>query len=265
MEPNKGLKQELLEAACHASRLGGAVLEAWREKFTVTEKAPADLVTEADLASQQKIFSYLQERFPEHRFLGEENLQDQTDPAQSSPYRWLIDPLDGTTNYVHGYPYYAVSIGLEYKGELLLGAVFDPNREELFSALKSAGAFCNGHPIQVSQVESLASALVVASLPVCTSDQDPPVQRFLKALPRTQNVQRTGSASLNICYVASGRIDAFWSSSLKPWDMAAGVIILAEAGGLVTQISNQPFQVDQPDILCSNGSQLHEELVTLFK
>ena len=199
-----------------------------------------------------------------HQFVGEEQTGHQPADHQLEQYRWYIDPLDGTTNYVHGNPYYAVSIGLEYDGALLMGVVYDPTRDELFSALKQQGAFCNGNKIKTSDIKHLEKALVVASLPVRTSVEDPAVQRFLKVLPAAQNVQRTGSASLNLCYVASSRIDAFWSSSLKPWDMAAGAIIAAEAGGVVTGLSNQPFEISQPEILCGSSRALHDELVSLF-
>lgn len=251
----------LLRTAQEAARLGGQVLEEWGPRFTAREKSPANLVTEADHASQRVIFEYIQSRYPTHRFLGEEGLcHDEGD----SPFRWIIDPLDGTSNYVHRFPYYAVSIGLERDGQLWVGAIFDPNRNEMFSAARGAGATLNGRPIQPSREPELGRAMCMASLPVKAGSGHPAVRRFLRVLDMAQTVQRTGSAALNLCGVACGRIDAFWSSSLQPWDQAAGALIVEEAGGRVTQASGGPFDVNRPDLLSSNGTSLHESLSTLL-
>ncbi len=253
---------ELLEAAQHSARIGGQVLRDWAGRFTAREKRPSDLVTEADLASQQAIHDFLRREFPTHRFLGEEGLSVE---SSESTCRWLIDPLDGTSNYVHGFPYYCVSVGVERDGQLTAGAVYDPTRDELYSAALGEGATCNGEPIRVSDHSELESALCMASLPAKTDRHDPAVQRFLKVLEEAQHVQRTGSAALNLCGVARGRIEAFWSTSLHAWDMAAGVIIVTEAGGQVTGTRGQPFCVDLPDVLASNGSSLHGRLTTLLE
>lgn len=248
---------ELLDVAEHAARIGGRILEEWRPKFTAREKSPRNLVTEADFASQRAIFDFIHARYPEHRFLGEEGLHhDEGD----SPYRWVIDPLDGTSNYVHGFPYYAVSIAVEESDELLAGAVYDPNRDEMFAAARGSGATLNGEPIRVSECSELSDALCMASLPVKTDRSHPAVQRFLKVLEAAQHVQRTGSAALNLCAVASGRIEAFWSESLMPWDMAAGVLLVREAGGRVTQLQGTPFELNLPDLLATNGTAVHEML-----
>jgi myo-inositol-1(or 4)-monophosphatase len=253
---------DLLRVAEHAARLGGRLLQEWRTKFTAREKSPANLVTEADVASQRAIFEYIHERYPDHRFLGEEGLRrDEGD----SRFRWVIDPLDGTSNYVHGFPFYAVSVGLEERGELVAGAVYDPNRDELFSAARGQGATLNGRPIRVSETTDLAHALCMASLPVIATREHPAVQRFLRVLESAQHVQRTGSAALNLCSVACGRVEAFWSTSLHAWDMAAGVLLVREAGGRVTQASGAAFCLDEPDLLATNGSPLHEELVALLR
>lgn len=253
---------ELLQTACEAARIGGAVLQDWRHKFTAREKNPADLVTEADVASEQAIFDFIHARYPAHGFLGEEGLDRS---GEGSPVRWIIDPLDGTSNYVHGFPYYAVSIGVEQGGELVAGAVFDPTRDELFAAAQGRGATLNGEPIRVSQQADLSTALCMASLPVKTDRTHPAVQQFLRILEAAQHVQRTGSAALNLCGVACGRIEAFWSTSLKPWDMAAGVVIVTEAGGRTTKTDGETFDVDQPDLLATNGSLLHEQLSKLLR
>jgi myo-inositol-1(or 4)-monophosphatase len=240
-----------------AARAAGEVLEDWAGRFTVSEKSPANLVTEADFASQETIHRLIGARFPDHGFLGEEGLSR---PGRDASYRWIIDPLDGTSNYVHRFPYYAVSIALEHAGELLAGVIFDPTRDELFSAECGAGARLNGEPLRVSPVDRLAHTFAVASLPVAAGRNHPAFDRFGRVLERVQTVQRTGSAALNLAYVAAGRIDAFWSSSLKPWDMAAGVLLVREAGGRVTRLDGSAFTLNEPDVLATNGSGIHEEL-----
>ncbi len=252
---------ELLETAEAAARIGGEVLREWADKFTAREKSPANLVTEADFASEKAIFEFIHGRFPDHRFLGEEGLNRD---EGNSPYRWIIDPLDGTSNYVHRFPYYAVSIGVEQDGVLVAGAVFDPSRDEMFSAAAGDGATVNGQTMRVSPQQELSAALCMASLPVKTTRDDPAVQRFLRVLEAAQHVQRTGSAALNLASVAAGRVEAFWSTNLKPWDMAAGVLLVQEAGGRVTRTGGGTFAVDEPDLLASNGTPLHDKLVGLL-
>lgn len=254
-------EMEFLQTAQDAARRAGEVLEHWAERFTVTEKGPANLVTEADLAAQQAIDEIIHARYPQHGFLGEEG-PDET--GGDSPFVWIVDPLDGTTNYVHRFPFYAVSIALERHGELVVGVIYDPNRDEMFTAVRGQGATLGGRGIQPSSVDALNSALVVASLPVAVQGNDPAVERYLRVMPLAQSAQRTGSAALNLAYVASGRVDAFWSSSLKPWDMAAGALIVAEAGGRVTRMDGRPLDIYVPDVLASNGTAIHESLQRLL-
>jgi myo-inositol-1(or 4)-monophosphatase len=244
-----------------AAHAGGRVLREWSNKFTVSEKGPADLVTEADLASQQVIFDIVSRRFPDHVLLGEEGSGPNTKPSN---WRWIIDPLDGTSNYVHGFPYYAVSVGVECDGELVAGVVYDPCHDETFSATLGGGAFLNGKPMRVSRFEPLRQAMCIASFPTGVSSDSPAVARFLRVLPHAQAVHRSGSAAMNLSLLAAGRLDGFWSTSLKPWDMAAGVLLVQEAGGRVTQINGLPFEIDQPNILSSNGTCIHGELVSLL-
>lgn len=253
--------EEFLSTATLAARKAGEVLEHWASRFSVREKSRANLVTEADFASQEVIHNHIQARYPEHGFLGEEGLSL---PSPDSPYRWIIDPLDGTSNYVHRFPYYAVSIALEMAGEMLLGVIYDPNRDEMFTAVKGQGARINGIAMAPTEVDVLGSALAVASLPVATRPDDPAVARFLKVLPVAQSLQRTGSAALNLAYVGCGRMDLYWSSSLKPWDMAAGSLIVREAGGRVSRLDDSPFVVDEPEILASNGTKIHQEFCRLM-
>ncbi|RMG39659.1 MAG: inositol monophosphatase [Planctomycetota bacterium] len=249
------------EVARRAAEAGAERLLEWAGRFSVREKSRANLVTEADFASQKAIAEVLLRHFPGHALYGEEGLRAGPEHAE---FRWLIDPLDGTSNYVHGFPYYAVSIGLEYRGRLVLGVVLDPNRGETFWGWTDGGAWCNGRRIRTSDHDALKQALVVASLPVGVDATHYAVRRFLAVFPRAQALQRTGSAALNLVGVAAGRIDAFFSSSLKPWDMAAGVVIVREAGGRVTRQDGGEFDVYRSDLLASNGTRLHQELVEVL-
>lgn len=251
-----------LEAAEEAARAAGAVLQDWAGKFTVSEKGPADLVTEADVAAQRAIHDLLHLRFPDHGFLGEENLFQ---AAGSSGFRWVIDPLDGTSNYVHRFPYYAVSIGLEHFGEIVAGVIFDPTRNEMFSALRGAGATLNGTPIRTSHFAPLDQAMVIVSFPPGVTPDGLPIQRFLRVLPYAQTIHRSGSAALNLAYIAAGRLDGYWSTSLKPWDMAAGVVMVREAGGNITQLDGRALDIEIPSLLATNGTGIHAELMALLR
>jgi myo-inositol-1(or 4)-monophosphatase len=253
--------REYLQAAEDAARLAGQVLRSWASRFTVREKSRSNLVTEADEAAQSAIVDILKSRFPHHALLGEEGLGHGDSGAE---YRWIIDPLDGTTNYVHGFPYYCVSIGLEHKGEVIAGVIFDPVHDELFMAAQGEGATLNRRPIRCSAVPSLSRALVIASLPVSTNAAELAVRRFLAVLPHAQTVQRTGSAALNLANLAAGRIDGFWSTSLFPWDMAAGILLVREAGGRISRTDGEPFHLMQSDLLATNGAGVHAELAKLL-
>lgn len=253
--------KQVIQVAEEAARQAGRLLEEWGDKFTVSEKSRANLVTEADFAAQQRIHQILSDAFPEHGFLGEEGLSS---GSGDSGCRWIIDPLDGTGNYVHRFPYYGVSIALEVDGVLTAGVVYDPNRDELFSAVRGEGACLNGTAISVSKIDPLDQSMLMASLPVVSDAGDPAVERFLRVMPQAQSVQRSGSAALNLSNVAAGRLDGFWSTSLKPWDMAAGVLLVTEAGGSVTRIDGSTFVVDEPDLLATNGLSLHAELENLL-
>lgn len=258
MEPSLETLVSLAEKAAHA---GGEILQEWVGKFSVREKRRADLVTEADHASQEAIHSIISSQFADHGFLGEEGLNEESD---TSPYRWVIDPLDGTSNYVHGFPYYAVSIAVEKDGVLQAGVIFDPNRNETFSAVKGNGATLNGRTISTSGEAELSRAMAMASLPVGADRSDPAVQRFLDAMSHLQTVQRSGSAALNLCCVACGRIDTFWSTSLKPWDVAAGTLIVQEAGGTVTSLTGSTIDIMVPSILSASSEKIAQDLVSIF-
>lgn len=253
--------KEALSVATDAARKAGAVLQEWSKKFTVKEKSRANLVTEADVNAQDAIVSVIRGRYPDHSFLGEEDLNV---AGAKSEFRWIIDPLDGTTNYVHGFPFYAVSIALECAGELTVAVIYDPTRDEVFSAIKGGGAFLNGTPITPSEISKLSDGFCVASLPPGARGNEPQVGQFLRVLPNARTVQRTGSAALNLSYVACGRVDAYWSGSLKPWDQAGGALLVTEAGGKISKFDGSTFDVDLPNLLASNGRELHDELSKLL-
>jgi myo-inositol-1(or 4)-monophosphatase len=265
MMPSEISQQDLqlwLSAAVEAAQTGGNILQEWIGKFSVREKSRSNLVTEADEASQSAIVKSLKKHCPTHGFLGEENLNDRTPGTEAF---WIIDPLDGTTNYVHGFPYYCVSIALSIGGRIVVGVIYDPTRNETFSAVLGQGAFRNGQPIKTSGETEMKSAMAIASLPVATDPENPAVRRFLNALTKLQTVQRTGSAALNLAYVACGRIDAFWSSSLYAWDVAAGALLVSEAGGSVTTLAGDEFDVFVPSLLAASTATLRRELVTAFR
>src|SRR5215217_867510 len=222
-----------LEAAGTAAKEAGWLLQKYAVSgFHIEHKSPIDLVTDADRAAEQCVIRHLASRFPSHRFLAEErgNVHE-----GHSPYLWIIDPLDGTTNFAHGFPAYCVSIGLEYHGNCVLGVVFDPNRSELFTAMEGHGAFLNGQRLQVSQTPVLDRSLLVTGFAYDIRETDNNnLDHFARFALETQGIRRTGTAALDLCYVAAGRFDGFWELKLNPWDMAGGSVILREAGGQVT-------------------------------
>ncbi|HET6369571.1 MAG TPA: inositol monophosphatase family protein, partial [Nitrospiria bacterium] len=182
----------------------------------------------------------------------------------NSPYRWIIDPLDGTTNYAHGFPCFCVSIGLEHEGNVLLGVVYDPIRSELFYAERGKGATLNGRRIRVSSTFSLSRSLLVTGFAYdIRISQENNIDHFTRFSMRSQGVRRTGSAALDLCYVASGRFDGFWEMKLHPWDVAAGSLIVKEAGGEISTFSGDPFYIDSKEILATNGK-IHREMIAVL-
>ena len=255
-------QQQWLTAAIDAAHLGGRVLQDWIGRFSVREKSRANLVTEADEASQAVIVQSLKNRFPEHGFLGEESLNERSTETEAF---WVTDPLDGTSNYVHGFPYYCVSIALSVGGRVEVGVIYDPTRDETFAAVFGRGATLNGVIISTSGETQLGSAMAMASLPVATDPENPAVKRFLRALTQLQTVQRSGSAALNLAYVACGRIDAFWSSSLHPWDVAAGSLLVTEASGIMTNLTGGEFDIFVPSLLAASTATLQQELLIALR
>lgn len=249
----KGHWTEYLEAACEAARRGAAVLEEWRPRFQVREKARFDLVTDADLASQKTIQSFLQQHFPDHGFLGEEDRSPQGRPGPKAPPTWIVDPLDGTTNYVHDCPLYCVSIGLQVAGEMVVGVVLDPSRQELFSAAQGMGAWLNNRRLQTSRAERLEEALLATGFPPDLRGQERALDMWRHFSLRTRSLRRTGSTALNMAYVAAGRFDGYWAFDNHVWDVAGGMVLIREAGGTVTNADGSPYDPYTPDALASNG------------
>ena len=242
-----------------AARAGGAVVQNWVERFDVQEKGPADLVTQADLASQEAIRDVVLGTFPDHSLLGEED-QPRQRPADRTEYRWIADPLDGTTNFVHGVPHYSVSLALERNGELITGVVYDPVHDACFAATAGQGARLNDRPIRTSNVEELSGALACVGFPPRAEKDSPDALVFLESLGSCQAARRTGSAALNLCYVAAGRFDVYWSYSTKVWDIAAGVLIVREAGGTVTAPDGGALMLESGHFLAAANGPLHAEL-----
>ena len=253
--------EHLLVTCESAARAGAAQLMKWRGQFATREKSARDLVTDADLASQEAISRVILQEYPDHGFLGEED----PNPEQlNRPYCWVADPLDGTTNYVHDFPCFCVSVAVAHQGELVAGAVFDPLREECFTAGKGLGSKLNSSPISVSQTAQVEQALVAVSFPPTTVMDSADLKAFLEVAPVCRAVRRTGSAALNLAYVACGRLDAHWAHMIHPWDAAAGVLLVQEAGGTVTASNGQDFDLAEANYFAASTESLHQNLLPLI-
>jgi myo-inositol-1(or 4)-monophosphatase len=244
-----------------AARAGGQVLLDWIGKFEAREKGPADLVTQADLASQEEIRCIVLGHFPTHQFVGEEGA---TAGATTSEFRWLVDPLDGTTNYVHQIPMYCTSIGLERRGELICGVVFDPVSRECYTAEVGSGAHLNGRKLFTSNIQRMDDAVLAVSFPPRVGRDSREIEEFSRAIVACQAVRRTGSTALNLCYLAAGRFDAYWGGNTKPWDVAAGAVIVREAGGLITNYSGRALDIDHPQFVAAATPALHEQMLHML-
>jgi myo-inositol-1(or 4)-monophosphatase len=255
------LSRPILRPVSRPPGQGAHVLMEMLGRAEVWEKGPGDLVTQADLESQRTIEDYLLQRFPTHVFLGEESK-----PKHSAPegFCWIVDPLDGTTNFVHQLRSFAVSVALRYRkdgvDEIVAGTVYDPTTDECFSAGWGKGATLNQKPIRVSPCQSLDQALVVFSMTSQIARTDPQVKRLLNVLPYASSIRRLGSATLNLCYVACGRTDAYWATSLKIWDVAAGWLIAKEAGAILKDFADHPLTLDRPHFCLTASEELFDEL-----
>jgi myo-inositol-1(or 4)-monophosphatase len=245
-------------------RAGAIQLSRRESGFAVAKKGAIDLVTEVDLECERMCRGIIAERFPDHDVLAEELSSGPTAPS-TSRHRWIFDPLDGTTNYAHGLPIYCASLGLEIDGRIEVGAVFDPTRQELFTAERGEGAYLNGQALTVSDAAVLLDSLLVTGFPydVHTRGEDL-VALFGFFLGRARAVRRLGSAALDLCYVAAGRFEAFWEQHLKPWDVAAGSLIVEEAGGLVTGMDGAPFDAAAGHLVASNRH-VHEQVLAVIR
>jgi len=251
---------EFLESAIEIAHHAGSLLRHYFERRVHFElKGAFDLVTEADRASEKLIVEQIRTRYPDHAILAEEGSGHES----ASDYRWYVDPLDGTTNFAHGYPVYNVTLGVEKGGELIAGVIFDPNRDELFTCEKGGGAFLNGGRIRVSRAAKLDESLFSTGFPSRRRHLDVNIHFYHQLAMATHGVRRGGAAALDLAYVACGRLDGFWEFGLSPWDMAAGKLLVAEAGGVVRDMKDGAHHLRSPHILADNGS-IHEEVVALF-
>lgn len=246
-----------LQAAIEISREAGAILRAdHQQPKRFAYKGEVDLVTESDRRSEDLVVSKLRERFPDHGIVAEEGSGK---AAAGAKYCWHVDPLDGTTNFAHGYPCFAVSIGLVEDGLPIAGAILNPVHDELFSAALGEGAYLNGNRIRVSSVESLSQSLVATGFPTHHRKKSANINYYWEFTLRSHGVRRDGAAALDLCSVACGRFDGFWEFGLKSWDTAAGTILVREAGGMVTAIDGNPYQPGAPVMIASNGK-VHQEM-----
>ena len=260
-EDNAGMN-ELVRVAVEAARRGGKQLMKWRGRITAREKGPRDLVTEADLVSQEAIASFLGKEFPQHAFLGEE--EPDLHLLEDAETIWVVDPLDGTTNYVHGMNAFAVSIALIDRGQIVAGVVLDPVSNECFSAARKEGAWLNEKPIRVSSCDDINQALIAASFPTQVAPDSLEERQFLGVLRRSQAVRRIGSAALNLAFVAAGRLDGYWASSVKAWDIAAGILLVQEAGGIATHTSGSEISLIDPRFAAAATETLHATLLQIL-
>lgn len=248
-----------VEAVVHAgdmmmARFGGAV--------RVDKKGTIDLVTEVDVAIEQAFRTMIAERFPDHAVLGEE--MGGSAAAPEGPC-WVFDPIDGTTNFAHGVPIFCSSLALEIDGVSQVAAVYDPNRKELFTAERGGGAFLNGQPMRVSHAETLIDALLVTGFPYDVHTRLDEVLNLFKAfVGRARGVRRLGSAAIDLCYVAAGRLDGFWERGLQPWDIAGGALLVEEAGGRVTNLAGDQFTSRGREVLASNGL-IHDAMLDVIR
>jgi len=259
--PDRSIRERMKAVAVEAAREAGAILTGYAKNgFRVEHKDTLNLVTDADRHSEQAIVDAIGRAFPDHEILAEERGQ----AGNKSPYKWIIDPLDGTTNFAHGFPAYAVSIGVEHQGRCVLGVVFDPTRQELFVGEAGGGATLNGKPIHVSSTPRLDGALLVTGFAydIRVSKQNN-LDHFANFALRAQGMRRMGAAAIDLCYVACGRFDGFWELKLNPWDTAAGSLMVVEAGGRMSDFRGEPFSIYGLELVASNGL-IHHEMVEVL-
>lgn len=256
----------MLSFAIQTARDAGRILVERLGRAPITHKGDINLVTEADLAAEKLIIERIRTYYPRHAILAEESgpSEGATAEADRSEWKWVVDPLDGTTNYAHGYPCFCVSIGVEHAGRMEIGVVYDPLRNEMFAASRGEGATLNDRRIRVSEVEELNRAMLCTGFPYDVRERPEFARHFTNFTMKAQAVRRDGSAALDLAYVACGRFDGFWEDGLHPWDVAAGVLLIEEAGGQVTDFNAAPLDIYTPKVVASNGL-LHEAIIEVLR
>jgi len=242
-----------------AREAGALLLGFFRQRVKIEYKGDVDLVTVADRASEKLIVERVRTTWPGFDIVGEEGTRDES----GAEYRWYIDPLDGTTNFAHGYPVFCVSMGLEYRGEMIAGVLYDPTRDELFAAEKGRGAYLNGEAICVSRTKQLCESLLATGFPSHKRHKNPNIHFYHEITLHSHGVRRAGSAALDLANVACGRYDGFWEFNLNPWDTSAGTLLVTEAGGRVSRFDGSPWRLDSKETLASNGF-IHDEMMRAF-
>jgi len=253
----------MLKTATNAATEAGKFLrESKGKSLTIEHKSSSiDPVTQIDKEAEAIIVDIIKNNYPDHAILAEEGGTNNS----GSEYRWIIDPLDGTVNFTHGLPIYCVSIGVEHNGKMVAGVVYDPNADELYTAERGKGAFLNNKPISVSETDSLIQSILITGFPYDIHDNpDNTVERFVDFLMEAQAIRRLGSAAIDLCYIAAGRGDGFWEAFIQPWDIAAGILLIEEAGGKVTDFTGNPINANSPRVLATNGK-IHDEMLAILK
>ncbi len=254
----------MLNFAIETARDAGQILlEKFGRKINISKKGDINLVTEADLASEALIIERIKSYYPKHSILAEESGEAIIIGGGES-WKWIIDPLDGTTNYAHGYPCFCVTIALEHEDEIVVGVTYDPTRNELFAAEKGSGASLNNKPIRVSSETNLSDSLIVTGFPYDFKQNEDFARHLTAFFMNSRGVRRDGSAAIDMAYVACGRFDGFWEEGLHPWDVAAGKLLIEEAGGQITYYDGSPFNIYAPPVCASNGS-IHSEMLEILR
>ncbi len=252
--------ESYLNTAIDIAREAGALLaQLFKRPKEISYKRPSDIVTDADRRSEALIIERLRSHFPKHAVVAEEGGGEKKD----SDYCWYVDPLDGTTNFAHGFPVFSVTLGLAYRGETVTGVVYDPIRDELFAAETGSGAYLNNKRIRVSETEKLAESLLATGFPPFADNHDLNIRFYYRFTQLSHGIRRAGSAALDLCSVAAGRFEGFWELKLNPWDKAAGTLMVTEAGGRVSDLAGKPFELLADEVVASNG-RIHDPMCKVF-
>jgi len=253
----------MLNFAIETAREAGQILlEKFGRKIEISKKGDINLVTEADIASEKHIIEKINTHYPKHSILAEES--GDAVVIGNSKWKWVIDPLDGTTNFAHGYPCFCVTLALEHEGEIVVGVTYDPTRNELFASEKGSGATLNNKPIRVSETRQLKDALLVTGFPYDARERENFARHFTGFTRKARGIRRDGSAAIDMAYVACGRFDGFWEEGLHAWDVAAGVLFIEESGGRVSYYDDSPFSIYRPPI-CASNNLIHAEMLEVLR